>query len=333
MTSKVYKAGLIGCGDYLRWEIDTMNACKKFKVKSTFDLIAEKAKKRADQLGAQAVDSDDTIFNDPEIDVVLIYTPPWVRIPLFEKAVKNNKHIITTKPLASNLDEAKKLCDLVNSNVSCAVFYRRTGNAGVEQLKQIFDSGEIGKLTIYKEDWFHHYPQWNDWATDPEKNGGPFMDAMVHNLNLSRYLIGSEVRSYCYFSDNHAQTLKCNDTEFLKVNFENGASSHLFITWAADLEVYSLDGNEREHYGICHMITDKGWYVKEDREDDKHFILAKKEKEVKKWPVEPLPNTAYDDFVISKENGKTQNHDISFAMEDMKIIDRAMKNPTKMMNL
>jgi len=30
----------------------------------------------------------------------------------------------------------------------------------------------------------------------------------------------------------------------MKINFENGASSWLFITWAADLEVYDKTGSE-----------------------------------------------------------------------------------------
>jgi len=325
----IYKAGLIGCGDYLRWLIDSMNASSRLKIKSTFDLDRTKSERRASQLHATAVNTVDDIFADKEISVVIIFTPPWTRLPLFEKAVKHKKHIITTKPLAPTAAEAKKLYQLVKGKVQCAVHYGRTGNASVEMMKKIFRSGEIGKLALYKEDWFHHYPTWNNWATDPKKNGGPFMDAMIHNLNKARYLMGRKLKSVAFFSENYAQKLKCNDTESMKLNFTGNGCARLFITWAADLEIYDPSGNDREHYGIAHYITDKGWYVKEINKDGVPYIHAHKNKEVKEWKVEPLPCTPYDQFIIDLEAGKKPEPDIKMAMEDIIILEEAAKKKGK----
>ena len=154
------------------------------------------------------------------------------------------------------------------------------------------------------------------------------MDAMVHNLNKSIYLSGSAVKSINYFSDNFAQSLKCNDTEFMKVNFENGACSYLFITWAADLEVFDPTGNDREHYGILHMITDQGWYITEEETDKGNVIRAKKEDQVREWVVDPLPNTPYDEVSLSIQEGKPQHHDINLALNDIKIMEKAFQNIT-----
>ena len=321
---KTYNAALIGCGDYVRWLIDDLNNSKRFTVSHTYDLDPVKSEKRAGELNAVQVKSEDEIFHNPEVDIVLIFTPPWVRIGLFRKAAENGKHIITTKPLASNLRDALILQEIVKDRVECAVFYGRTGDPSAEKLKEIFDSGEIGKLALYKEDWFHHFPQWNDWATDPEKNGGPFMDAMIHNLNKASYFTGDEVDSFTFFSDNHAQQLKCNDTEILKVKYRKGAAAHLFITWAADLEVFSLTGNEREHIGILHMITDQGWYVTEEEANGKPIIRAKKESEVKEWEVKPLSCTPFDDFALRMEAGQPQNSNLEMAVKDIGILERAM---------
>lgn len=321
---RLYKAGMIGCGDYVRWLINDINNSKRFTVSFTYDLDPMKSDRRARELNALPVPSEDDIFKNPEVDIVLIFTPPWVRTDLFRKAAENGKHIITTKPLAPSYKEAATLNDIITEKVECAVFYARTGDAATESLKQIFESGEIGRLALYKEDWIHHYPQWNDWATDPEKNGGPFMDAMIHNLNKATYLIGEEVASYTFFSENHAQQLKCNDTEFLKISYPGGASAFLFITWAADLEVYSLSGNEREHIGILHMITDQGWYVTVVDKTDSTAIRARKENRIKEWVVEPLPDTPFDDFIERLESDKNQHITIDMAMKDIEILEKAM---------
>lgn len=320
---KIYNAALVGCGDYVRWLIGDLNNSSRFRVTHTWDPLKEKREGRAGELHAVAADSEDQVFNDPGVDIVLIFTPPWIRTGLFQKAVDHGKHIITTKPLAPSFRDAERLQGIVHGKVECAVFYGRTGNASVEMLRKIFDSGEIGRLALYKEDWFHHYPQWNDWATDPEKNGGPFMDAMIHNLNKAAYLTGDTVAGYSFFSDNHVQKLKCNDTEYMKVDFSRGASAHLFITWAADLEVFSLTGNEREHIGISHMITDQGWYVTEEEVDGKAVIRAKKESEVREWAVDPLPHTPFDDFVIAMEEGRQQNCSLEMAVRDIEILEKA----------
>ena len=63
------------------------------------------------------------------------------------------------------------------------------------------------------------------------------MDAMLHNLNAARYLMGRRVVGRAFFSDDHTHSLACDDTVF-KVDFLSRASAHLFITWAAELAVY-----------------------------------------------------------------------------------------------
>ena len=146
------------------------------------------------------------------------------------------------------------------------------------------------------------------------------MDAMIHNLNKAEYLTGKKIKDVCFVSENHSQELKCNDTEFMKVTFENGAAAYLFITWAADLEVFSLTGNEREHIGIVHMITDQGWYVTEEEVDGKAVIRAKKEDVVKTWDVEALPCTKYDDVVITMEEGGLQNSNLQMAVDDIRTL-------------
>ena len=322
--TKILKAGLIGCGDYLRWETDEINNSRYFSLKSTYDLDPVKSRAIASKTGALPVNSPEAIFEDEEISIVLIYTPPWSRKELFHKATAKGKHIITTKPFGTSLENARVLGDLVKDRVNCSVFYGRTGNASVEQLKKILDDGRIGRLALYKEDWLHHYPVWNEWATDPEKNGGPFMDAMIHNLNKSRYLINSPVKKMSFVSENYAQKLRCRDTEFMKIDFENGASSWLFITWAADLEVFDPTGNDRVHFGVLHMITDQGWYITEEEQEGKQIIRAVKEKEVMTWEVEPLPFTRYDKFVVNLQEGKPQSSDYTDAIKDMEIMAKAV---------
>ena len=157
----------------------------------------------------------EAIFADPEIDVALVYTPPFTRRELVEKAVAAGKEVITTKPLAPTVEDARAIAQ-ATANGRCLVIYKRTGNPQVQTLKRVLDSGEVGSLALYHHDWIHHFPYWAPWAIDPKKNGGPLVDAMIHNLNTACFLAGREVTAYGYHGYRLAQQFGIPDTELLR---------------------------------------------------------------------------------------------------------------------
>ncbi|HOK04656.1 MAG TPA: Gfo/Idh/MocA family oxidoreductase [Victivallales bacterium] len=298
MTKKI-KMAVIGCGDFLRWQANEIKNSKFVEVAKFYDPRKEQAEKFAKELGGKAVDSSDEIFNDSEVKLIALFTPPWIRESQFIEAAKAGKHIITTKPLAPTVKECESIVKAQKKyNIKAAVIYSRTGDAFVETAKKILDDGKFGKLALYKQDWIHAYPKWNNWATDPKKNGGPFMDAMIHNLNTANYLMNRPVVSKTFFSENlsHPQ-LKCADTEAMIVKYKGGAMANLFITWAADLATYDTTGNNREHIDIFYLITDKGWRITKEWRKEGCFLIASREKIKKEIKVIPIKINIYDAFV------------------------------------
>ncbi len=324
---KKMNIAVIGCGDYIqRWEAVPINASHHIVVKSLFDLDAQKAQTLAGKIGGNVVESQDQIFDDPHIDIVCLFVPPFVRRELYEKAAASGKHVICTKPLANTLEDSQAIVK-ATKGIRSAVFYGRTGDAAAETCKDIFESGEIGRLVLYKQDWLHHYPTWNAWATDRDKNGGPFMDAMIHNLNLARYLMGRPLERVHFFSDNHVHPqIECNDTEFMKADFQDNGSAHLFITWAADLEIFDSAGNDREHIDIFYMISESGWRLTYGEQSGKPTVLASRNGETKAWPVKELEETPYDAFALAVAQDQPFRRDIvsiEDAMQDISILENA----------
>ena len=330
MKKQIYKMAVIGCGDYLRWQAGDIKATKGLAVKYLFDPRHEQAEKYAAELGGKAVDNDSIIFSDPEIDLVALFVPPWIRRGLVERAAAAGKHIFTTKPLGATVEDCEAMVAAVKkAGVLCGLGYNRTANPLIETYKKIFFDPEIGRLAIYKQDWIHHYPEWNTWALDPDKNGGPFMDAMIHNQNIARYLMGRPMKAATFFSDRHAHPeLKCGDTEFMKLDFEDNGSAHLFITWAADLAVHSKAGNDREHIDICYLVSEKGWRLTHAWGADGQTITASRKGQTREWKVEGLAQNAYEQFVSALTDGTPLPPDIPAiqeAMEDIKLIRMAEK--------
>lgn len=257
------RLGIIGCGDFLRIQEPGINAADAYGVTALFDPQVERAKSYLSKWpGARVGTSAEEVIDAPDVDVVALFVPPWIRRPLLERAVGAGKHVITTKPFAPTVADCEAMSAATKkAGVCAAVIYNRTESRLVVTLNELFESGRFGRLALFKQDWVHHYPRWNTWALDPEKNGGPFMDAMIHNLNAVRHLMGRPATKGTFFSDRHAHPdLPCADTEFMKLDFVGNGSAHLFITWAADLE-HGPGGNFREHFDIWHAVTDQGWRI------------------------------------------------------------------------
>jgi len=321
------KLSIIGCGDFLRWQLPAIQAAKNMRVLHCYDPIRERAVSFAEKLSAEVADDADVIWNSGEVDAVALFVPPWLRLETFEKAFASGKSVITTKPLAPNVLQCDRMLELVSKGLKVGIIYNRTESAFVEALKSVLDSGEYGKLALLKQDWIHHYPTWNKWALDPERNGGPFMDAMIHNLNITRYLMGRPVTQSRMFSEKLSHPdLSCSDTDFMKLDFAENGSAHLFITWAADLAVFSNDGNDREHIDQWFAVTDKGWMIKQSWQNDKPVIVMKKDQQEVKLQCPDLDISHYDlfaDYAMGKSELPARLVTVEEAAEDIRLIREA----------
>jgi predicted dehydrogenase len=327
MAKKTWRAGILGCGDFLRLNVEELRKSERIAVKTLFDPDAARARSYAKQFQAEVVDNAEGILDSPDIDLALLFMPPWARKDAFVRAAEAGKQILTTKPLGPTAADCAAMVRAGEKNKThSGVMYNRTANSVVQSLRKLFDGGKIGRLGLFKQDWIHHYPQWNAWALDPTKNGGPFMDAMIHNLNIARYLMARPAVQATFFGDSHAHELTCNDTEFLKLDFAGRGAAHLFITWAADLGVQSTEGNYREHIDLLYLVTDKGWRVTLEGGQ----IVASRDGKNQNFPVEPIRGTVYDRFLETVEAGKANPADIPTvreAFEDIRIIRDASASP------
>ncbi len=317
---------IIGCGDFLRWQADDLKKSTTIQVAALYDPDQARAQKFADQLGGKVIANPDDIFADTSIDVVALFVPPWVRKGLFLKAAAAGKHVIATKPFGSTASECAEMRAAADQGgIKAGVIYSRTGDVWMEAVKDLLDSGRYGRLALYKQDWIHAYPQWNNWATDPDKNGGPFMDAMIHNLNAACYLMDRPVDKTSFFSDRLAHPdMKCADTEAMIVNFVGGGVANLFITWAADLATHSREGNDREHIDLFYLITDKGYRITKEWSSSGRLIVVSREGKTEKLPCPPLGLTSYDAFCAHVGGGSFPRilADLSSATRDIGLVRR-----------
>ena len=104
--------GLIGVGGIVREA--HLPAYDKYNVNviGAYDVSPEATRGITEQFGIPNIfDSLDELLTHPDIDVVDIATHPEHRKPLIHKALEAGKHVLSQKPLATDMDAAREIVE------------------------------------------------------------------------------------------------------------------------------------------------------------------------------------------------------------------------------
>ncbi|HOW40541.1 MAG TPA: Gfo/Idh/MocA family oxidoreductase, partial [Bacteroidales bacterium] len=157
----------------------------------------------------------------PDIDVVLLATPPQFRPDHFLEAVQTNKHVFMEKPVAvdpvgirSIITSAKK-AEAIGLNVVTGT-QRRHQEDYIETYKLI-QGGAIGRITSAKAYWNQDHvwfrereKDWNDmeymirnWNNFCWLCGDHILDTHVHNIDVINWFIGKHPESAIGYGGRH----------------------------------------------------------------------------------------------------------------------------------
>ena len=103
--------------------------------------------------GIKVTDNTDLIFKDNDINAVVIATPVRSHFDLTMQALDSGKHVLVEKPMATNIEEVRKIGKLANKkDLIAMVGHTFLFNNAVRYVKKIIDEGELGDIRyIYSQ--------------------------------------------------------------------------------------------------------------------------------------------------------------------------------------
>lgn len=170
----------------------------EISVKSVWDHDAERAARRAEELSAAVVAEAEAIWNDPEIDGVIICSETNLHESLVLKAAQAKKHMFVEKPLGITGRDAYAMAAAIEeAGVLFQTGYFMRGNPVHRFLKEEIAAGHFGRVTRIRHTnchsgslggWFD--TEWR-WMADPAIAGvGAFGDLGTHSLDILLWLMG-----------------------------------------------------------------------------------------------------------------------------------------------
>jgi len=189
------------------------------------------------------------------IEVVSIMTPPASHQLIAEKFIEKNVHIISDKPFAGNLDQAKKLYKKIKSNkkIKYALTHNYSAYPMVREAKVLVEKGKIGKVEYvnveYIQDWSggkklnsKNAKKKLKWKIDNKIVGASAVlnEIGTHAYHLASYISG--LRGKTIFADikQISNKIKMDDNAQVMINFTNGAKGMFWTSVMAKGGVYGL---------------------------------------------------------------------------------------------
>lgn len=104
--AKIWKLGVLGLGEG-RSILSAAAQSKRWETVQICDLNEELCRQRAQEFGLSGYTlSYEEMLEDPEVEVVGIYTPDQLHAKHIIMALQAGKHVICTKPLMVSLEQA-----------------------------------------------------------------------------------------------------------------------------------------------------------------------------------------------------------------------------------
>ncbi len=162
------------------------------RVVSICDVNRAAAEALAEQLGIPNVCDDyHAAVTDPAVDAVLVCSSTDTHASVIEAAAAAGKHIFTEKPIELDLVRIDQVLRAVEqAGVKFQVGFNRRFDPTFARVREAIRSGEIGEphlLHVISRDPAPPPPEY------VSVSGGIFLDMMIHDFDMARFLVGSEV--------------------------------------------------------------------------------------------------------------------------------------------
>lgn len=193
-TKNTIRWGIIGLGRIAREFAKDLELVKDATLVAVASGSPDRAKDFAGEFDVKyAFGSYRELFECAEVDAVYIATYHHRHADNSIMAMEHGKHVLCEKPVAMNAADTERMiaASRINSTFFMEALWSRF-NPAIRKVKQLVDSGEIGKVRNIHAD-FSFYALDEDERgrlLNVELGGGSLMDIGVYPLFLSYLLLG-----------------------------------------------------------------------------------------------------------------------------------------------
>lgn len=222
------KVGIIGAGRIGKVHIKNISMfVPELEIKTVADpFMNEQTEAYVKKYGVTNVTNNaDDILNDKEIEAVIICSSTDTHSKYIIEAAHAGKHIFCEKPVDYDLAKVHQAINAAKeAGVKLQIGFCRRFDHNHKGVYDVVRSGRIGDVHMVKISSRDPEPPCIDYV---KVSGGIFYDMMIHDFDMARFLVGSEVTEVhavgAVLIDPAIGEAGDVDTAVVTLKFENGA--------------------------------------------------------------------------------------------------------------
>ena len=204
-----------------------------------------------EELGCKVYDNYDSVFDDPEVDLVVLATPNSTHAELAIAALDGGKHVVTDKLMCLNLKECDRMIAAAEgSGKTLSVFQNRRWDGDFLTVKKLMAEGKLGDVRWLEMAWQRFGPP-EGWRGQEAMGGGSFLDRGVHLFDQLLILLPQPITSVYFRRHNDFPDYDIDSHAMVVIGFEDGATA------LCDLSTTSAI--EKPHF---HLFGSKATFIK-----------------------------------------------------------------------
>ena len=172
----------------------------------------------------EVTDQIETVFDNKEIDAVVVATPVASHFDLTKKALESGKHVLVEKPMATEVNQVKQIGELAKQkDLVAMVGHTFLFNSAVQYVKTLIDSGELGDIRYIYSQRVNLGRIRND--VDALWNLAP------HDISIIQYWL-SDPEPITVKRQGMAYVQKgIDDVVFLNITYPNRVLANIHVSW------------------------------------------------------------------------------------------------------
>ena len=241
--------GLLGAGRIGKLHAQNVQANPHAQFAWVYDPITSVATALAEEFGTPVASSVEQVFEDGNVDGVIVATPASTHLELIAKGVDAGKAVLCEKPLTVSVGEADECWNTLKTTDSNIMLgFNRRFDSSFSEARARALAGEVGtieQLLIISRD---PEPPPQEYV---DNGGWLYHDTMIHDFDMARYFLGeiSEVTALGLNKFGHpATTIEQVFSAIVTLRSEGGAlcsitnTRHCSYGYDQRLEVFGAKG-------------------------------------------------------------------------------------------
>ena len=197
VDTETIRVGVIGTGFGASLHLSALRECPGFTTVAIASRRLDRARAAAQDHNIPAHFSDyREMVRHPDIDAVIVATPPHLHHPMAIAALEHDKHVLCEKPMARNLAEAKDMLRIAERTTAIAMVNNQLRFLPARaRVYELIREGYIGEphaasVVVHRSSLNDPHDRPWGWLMEAEKAGGMLGATGAHYLDALRWWFG-----------------------------------------------------------------------------------------------------------------------------------------------